>query len=169
MKKPTLLLIPLILCACAGLQESPYAGQEARTVKALSADEVRGIAEGAGMGYAKAAELNRYPGPMHALDMATALDLSATQREAIASLLSRHKAEARAIGHRVLDLEGELDALFASRTATPAAVDAILARLGAEQGALRGSHLKAHLATTALLSDAQVEKYQSMRGYGHAH
>jgi hypothetical protein len=47
----------------------PYAGQQSRAIKALSQDEVRQYLEGAGLGYAKAAELNRYPGPMHVLEL----------------------------------------------------------------------------------------------------
>src|SRR4029079_2796548 len=46
-------------------QAGPYAGQQARGVKALSDEEVSGYLAGAGMGFAKAAELNGYPGPMH--------------------------------------------------------------------------------------------------------
>jgi len=60
---------------------SPYAGQHARQLKALSDDEVRQLLEGAGMGYARAAELNGYPGPMHVLELADKLGLSAQQRE----------------------------------------------------------------------------------------
>ena len=56
-----------------GHAPAPYAGQQARTVKALSEDEVKGFLEGAGMGFAKAAELNRYPGPMHVLENADEL------------------------------------------------------------------------------------------------
>ena len=34
-------------------------------IKALSSEEVEQYLSGAGMGYAKAAELNRHPGPIH--------------------------------------------------------------------------------------------------------
>ena len=43
--------------------QSPYAGQESREIKSLSPAEVDGYLAGAGMGFAKAAELNGYPGP----------------------------------------------------------------------------------------------------------
>jgi hypothetical protein len=42
---------------------SPYSGQETREIKALSRDEISGYLSGDGMGFAKAAELNHYPGP----------------------------------------------------------------------------------------------------------
>lgn len=49
---------------------SPYAGQESREIKALSPDEIAALRKGDGMGFAKAAELNGYPGPRHVLDLA---------------------------------------------------------------------------------------------------
>ena len=54
----------------------PYAGQEERTVKTLSDEERRALLNGQGMGLAKAAELNHYPGPRHVLDLAAPLQLS---------------------------------------------------------------------------------------------
>src|SRR5687768_9587041 len=61
---------------------SPYAGEEARDIKALSPEEIEGYQKGAGLGYAKPAELNSYPGPLHALEMAERLGLSEEQRDA---------------------------------------------------------------------------------------
>lgn len=155
---------------------SPYAGEQSREIKALSPQEAAQLRDGAGMGFAKAAELNRYPGPMHALEHGAALRLTDAQRRALEELMSRHKAEARALGAQVLQLEGELDALFATRKATAGAVDATLARIADVTARLRGSHLKAHLETTAILSPAQVDRYVEVRGYagtsapaGHRH
>jgi hypothetical protein len=51
----------------------PYAGQQALAVTALSADEVQGFLDARGMGLAKPAELNGYPGPMHVLELQTEL------------------------------------------------------------------------------------------------
>jgi hypothetical protein len=154
---------------------SPYSGEQSRQIKALSPQEVAQLREGAGMGFAKAAELNRHPGPMHALEHAEALQLSGAQREALQSLMARHKAEARALGARVIELEADLDTLFAGGKANAAAVDAILARLAEVSARLRGSHLKTHLETTALLTSRQVDRYVELRGYaaakatGHRH
>jgi len=144
---------------------SPYAGQQSRDIKALSDQEVRDLRQGAGMGFAKAAELNRYPGPMHALEHARELALTAAQEEQLARLLQRHKAEARRLGEQIVAIERELDALFANRGATPEAVDRIVAGWGAASAKLRAEHLKTHLETTALLSAEQVERYVHARGY----
>lgn len=145
--------------------QTPYAGQQARAIKALPDDDVRALLAGAGMGFAKAAELNSYPGPMHALELADALGLDARQREALQALMGRHKAEARALGADVVRLERELDALFAERRATAEAVERKTAEIGAAQARLRAAHLTTHVAAAALLTQAQIERYDALRGY----
>lgn len=174
----TLFVALIAVSACfPALAASPYAGEQSREIKALSPQEVTQLREGAGMGLAKAAELNRYPGPMHALELGETLQLSEEQRANLKALMTRHKAEARALGARVLELEGELDALFASGKANAQSVDAVLARLSEASARLRGSHLKTHLETTALLTPQQVDRYVEARGYaapappaaGHKH
>jgi len=163
------------LAAAAGCTSTPehaghgsYAGQESRDIKALSAEEVRGYQAGAGMGFAKPAELNGYPGPMHSLEHADALRLAPAQKTAIEALLKAHKAEAAALGTGLVRLERELDRLFAERRADEAAVDAKLAQIAAVQAKVRASHLKAHLATTRLLDAGQVARYADLRGYRRA-
>jgi hypothetical protein len=164
-------LLSALLAACSSAPPpSPYAGQEARPIKALSAKERSDLLAGAGMGFAKAAELNRYPGPMHVLELSDAMNLSAGQRDEIGALLRRHKAEARELGVRVVGLEEQLDALFAGGGAQGASVDALLAEWGATTARLRASHLKTHLETTRMLTPSQVERYVELRGYaGGAH
>jgi hypothetical protein len=66
------LYLAVAAAAAASPSVSPYAGQAGREIKALSREEVEGLLAGQGMGYAKAAELNRYPGPAHVLEQAEA-------------------------------------------------------------------------------------------------
>jgi hypothetical protein len=75
-----------LFVTAAGQAPSPYAGQEGRPIKALSETEMRDLAEGRGMGLAKAAELNSYPGPLHVLELADRLELSEAQRAASAPI-----------------------------------------------------------------------------------
>ena len=155
-----------MLAACASPHDhSAYSGQQDRAIKALSEQEVAGYRTGAGMGLAKAAELNGYPGPMHSLESAKELGLTSAQQEELGELMRAHKEEARHLGAEVIRLEGELDALFAKHAATPQAVDAKLAQIASTQASLRASHLKAHLATTALLTPEQIDRYKHARGY----
>jgi hypothetical protein len=79
-----LCVVVLLWCAplCWGADPStPYAGQEQQEIKALSAEEIEGYLSGSGMGLAKAAELNHFPGPRHVLDLVEPLQLSAEQRQ----------------------------------------------------------------------------------------
>src|SRR6266513_3223882 len=68
---------------------SPYAGQKQRTIKAISDQEIGDLLEGRGMGLAKAAELNSYPGPLHVLQLAEQIGLSDAQRTATDSLYAK--------------------------------------------------------------------------------
>jgi len=72
--RPALIFISLSLASVAYAQ--PYAGQNARDIKALSAAEVAQYLAGDGMGYTKSAELNGFPGPLHALELADKLHLT---------------------------------------------------------------------------------------------
>src|SRR5581483_6020910 len=58
---------------------SPYAGQQSREIKSLSDREIDGLKNARGLGLAKAAELNGYPGPMHVLELADALNITGDQ------------------------------------------------------------------------------------------
>src|SRR5918999_4868718 len=102
----------LVLAAGGAHAQQGYSGQESRDVKALSAEEIDQYRAGAGMGYAKAAELNHFPGPMHVLELANELRLSDEQRAATRRLMDEHKREARAIGAKLVEAERRLDALF---------------------------------------------------------
>jgi Spy/CpxP family protein refolding chaperone len=117
------------------------------------------------MGLALAAELNGYPGPMHVLEMAGALDLSSQQRAKMQELFTAMKAEAIPLGERLIAQEGELDKAFASKTITAATLAASTEAIGATHSALRQAHLKYHLLTVEVLTPAQVQRYGELRGY----
>jgi Spy/CpxP family protein refolding chaperone len=162
--------VAVLLCAsgAAWAQASPYAGQQQRPIKALSDQEVSALLEGHGAGFAKAAELNGYPGPMHVLELADRLELSAEQRGATQRLMVEHKQRARSLGAALVTAERELDGLFAQRSAASETVDAATRRVGLLQAELRAEHLKTHLAQAALLTPDQMRRYSELRGYGDA-
>src|ERR687892_2344181 len=91
-----LLVISLVGIAPAAWPQThqPYAGMQARPVKALSDQQIADLRAGRGMGLALAAELNGYPGPLHVLEHADALALTAEQRHRTRSLFEAMKAEA---------------------------------------------------------------------------
>lgn len=155
----------LAVTAPAAAQESPYAGEEGREIKALSADEVAGYLAGAGMGFARAAELNHYPGPMHVIELADPLELDDEQRRAVAAVERRMRQRAVGLGRRLVDAEAALDAAFAGGTIDEAGLRRRLHEIADLQADLRHAHLAAHLETRALLRAEQVARYDELRGY----
>lgn len=151
--------------AAAAPTPPPYAGQQSRAIKALSAQEAQDLIEGKGMGLAKAAELNSYPGPMHVLEHAQALRLSETQQADSTALLAAHKHEVRALGQQLVEAERELDQAFATRQIDSASLSRRMQRIGLLQATIRDAHLQTHLKQTALLTPAQVAQYNQLRGY----
>lgn len=144
---------------------SPYADMVDRAIKALSADEAAGLAAGEGLGMALAAELNGVPGPRHTLDLAVELELTDEQIAAVEAIGERMSERARALGVRILDLEGELDRRFAHGHTPVPDVVRLTAELGALRGELRGVHLVAHVETAGVLDAGQVATYVRLRGY----
>src|SRR6266513_6395086 len=90
----SLLVIAASTAGTTAQTTSPYAGQQQRTIKALSVQEIGDLLEGRGMGLAKAGELNSYPGPLHVLQLADQLGLSDAQRAATASLQATMRDQA---------------------------------------------------------------------------
>ena len=163
----SLLLLPVIALA----QHQPYAGQQDREIKALSPDEVKQYLSGAGMGYARPAELNRFPGPTHVLELADKLELTPEQRARAKELMDAHKAEARAIGAQRVESELAIEALFRSGKLDEAALRSVR-EAAALEGEYRLAHLETHRRMRALLTEEQVAGYVHLRGYGitvHSH
>jgi Spy/CpxP family protein refolding chaperone len=156
-----------MLPAAPGLAaEKPgYAGQQSRQIKALSEEDVAALRNGDGMGFAKAAELNSYPGPRHALDLARELKLSDAQTRQISAVYERMRGAARSLGAALIEREGALDRLFATAEITPDRLAAETSAIGDIQARLRAVHLLAHLETRAVLGAEQVARYNGLRGY----
>src|SRR5438552_17818226 len=161
----TLVVSALVAAAPLGRAQTPYAGQQAREIKALSAEETRQYLAGAGMGYAKPAELNGYPGPMHVLENADGLALTPEQRKQTTALMQAHKEEAKAIGAKLVAAERELDALFRSKSAERAALEKAVSAAAQMQASYRLSHLETHLRMRDLLTPEQITQYEVLRGY----
>jgi len=153
---------------CALAQDAPYAGQQSRDIKSLEPAQLKELLDGAGMGLAKAAELNGYPGPAHVLEHAQALALTPEQREASRTLRDDHKARARRLGAAIVAAERVLDTAFAKREIDPASLARMTAEIGTLQARLREEHLRTHLAQAALLTPHQVREYARLRGYADA-
>lgn len=144
---------------------SPYSGSQTRDIKALSEQQLADLRAGRGMGLALTAELNGYPGPLHVLELADQLQLTAEQKERIQRLYEAMKKEAVAVGERLVADERALDQHFAQGKITSATLISLTARIGETQGKLRAVHLKYHLTTGEILTRDQKQRYSELRGY----
>lgn len=155
-----------LLCNFANANSiSPYVEQQSREIKSLNPEDVQGYMAGKGMGLAKAAELNGYPGPSHVLAMAHELALTAEQKQFTESLFKNMEAKAISFGRPLVEEERKLNQLFAIKAITPESLAQSLNRIGELQEQVRQAHLEAHLAQTAILTPEQIAKYNALRGY----
>ena len=162
------------LVASNVMAASPYAGEEGREIKALSAEDIEAYLTGQGMGFAKAAELNGYAGPKHVLELAGELELTAEQRTRTQALFASMQTKAVALGRQLVDEERKLDRMFAGASITEDSLQESVARIGALQADVRAAHLEAHLAQAKILTPEQRAHYLRLRGYHspgahHAH
>lgn len=144
---------------------STYSAFVDRPIKALSEQQVNDLNAGRGMSLALAAELNGYPGPLHTLELADALELTSEQRNATETVYQDMQEQARVLGIRVIEAEERLDTLFRegeARSDTLAQATAVAAKAW---GRLRDAHLQSHLQMLDILSPEQVLKYRQLRGY----
>lgn len=146
-------------------RQTPYAGQDRREIKALSADEILAYQDGQGMGFAKAAELNQFPGPKHVLELASELGLSEQQKANTQRTYQRMHSEATRLGGLLITQERDLDQLFASKKIDSSKLRRVVAEIARLQGDLRVVHLQAHLEMRRLLSPDQINRYDELRGY----
>ena len=146
--------------------EPQYKGQQQRDIKAFSQSDIDGYLTGKGMGLAKAAELNHYPGPSHVLDLAKKLNLTNAQINKTQHLFNKMQSKAVELGKQIVEKEQELDQLFADGSIDEGVLEKMLQEIGVLQAKLRYVHLSAHLEQKQILTRHQVMLYDKARGYG---
>lgn len=147
-------------------QGQPYAGLDKRQVASFSDDEITGLLDGRGMGFALPAELNGYPGPMHILELATELQLTTEQRSAIEAIFGHMKQQARQSGTSYVEAEKALDQAFRERIVDLAALKRLTLEADRLRAEKRFAHLQAHVTARAVLTPDQLQRYAALRGYG---
>jgi len=164
--------------AVATSTPAQYAGEETREIKSLSQSEIADLLSGRGMGLARAAALNGYPGPMHVLELASQLKLSGSQEAKTREVFSRMQASAKDLGAQLVDAERSLDLLFKTKQVDQSSLARTLEKIATLQSRVRGVHLRAHMEQAALLTSEQISQYAKLRGYtggasgpreGHGH
>jgi hypothetical protein len=147
----------LVGCALAGqalaadMTETAYAGQQGRAIKALSGEDIAALRKGEGMGMAKAAELNGYPGPLHVLALALDLRLTESHVSQVKAIRDRMSAAALPLGAELIERERALDQLFARGEITPERLT------GADSGDRR--------AARAIALDSPCSAFGNARGF----
>ena len=144
---------------------SEYIGQESRKIKSLSEQDIEDIKLGRGWGLARPAELNGLPGPLHLLELKDALILKDDQIKKIEELYASMNSSARIIGQRYIEEERHIEFLLSQPETNEEELSIAVLSAAKTLAKLRLTHLKAHLATPALLTKSQLEQYQVLRGY----
>lgn len=145
--------------------ESPYAGEQTSEIPSLTVQQLAGLRAGEGMGMAKPAELNHYPGPKHVLELADDLHLSQQQRNQLEKVRSTMLSGAVRIGERIIEAEATLNRRFAHGHIDETTLEDLTTQIADLYGQLRFVHLAAHLRTKAVLTADQVSAYDRLRGY----
>ena len=148
-----------------GDNPAPYAGLETREIKSLSEQDIEEIRRGGGWGLALPAELNGRPGPAHLLELKDDLGLSAEQVLAITEIYEAMRADAIAAGERFIAAEAALNDAFEGSDLSEDVLQDLLAEAAEARADLRFVHLSRHLETPDLLTEAQIQKYNVLRGY----
>jgi Spy/CpxP family protein refolding chaperone len=151
-----------ILNAQTHSHHSSETGQE---IKALTSEQINSYLNGEGMGLAKAAELNNFPGPKHVLDLAKELKLSQAQIDSTERIYVMMNEKAVYLGKIIIEKEKKLNQLFSSGKADKVSVKNLVTEIADYQGELRFTHLNAHIQQKDILTSDQILTYESLRGY----
>ncbi len=154
--------------ASAQSTPSPYRDQQSTEIRGLSDAEVAELREGKGMGLARAAELNGYPGPRHVLDAIASHQLHASPEQVarLQKIFDEMSGRARRLGEQIVGEEAALEAAFrAGGLLEESEIARRVSRMAVLRGDLRAVHLAAHLETRAVLTPEQITRYNEIRGY----
>ena len=158
-----MLITTLVALLVSGALQQHVHPQDPAAPSALSADQVKQLLDGEGMGLAKPAEMHQYPGPKHVLDLAKELKLTSDQQKDISAIREAMLATARPLGRSIVDAERGLDEAFKGGKVTEAELKQRLDAIARLHGELRLVHLRAHLLTKPLLSADQIKQYDALR------
>lgn len=150
-----------------GGHTAPYAGFETRKIKSLSEQDIQELRSGGGWGLALPAELNGRPGPAHLLELQEELQLSADQVEDISAAYQEMRTTAIEAGEQFIAAEAALSDAFAGSELSEETLLILLGEAARARAELRFIHLSQHLWTPEILSVAQIEKYNVLRGYSN--
>jgi len=157
-------LVAVALGAAAVWASSPHGGHDGhRSARRCAAEFDQVVGSGRGFGMAFVADQQGYPGPMHVLELADRLGLTAEQERRARELMDAMFTASRPRSAALLDAERRLRALFASGAADEESVRVAVAEVERARAELRMVHLRAHLAARDLLTAEQRSAYHEAR------
>ena len=159
-------IVALTLTASPGAQHDQHHAASKTGPTALTAEQVQQLLNGEGMGLARPAELNGYPGPRHVLELKAELALTADQEKRVDAIRQQMLERAIALGKQIVHAETELDAAFTDGTLSERELENRTQAIARLQSDLRLAHLRAHLQTKPVLSGEQLKKYYEKRTSG---
>ncbi len=131
----------------------------------MSKAEVEGYLAGKGMGLAKIAELNGYPGPKHVMDLSKELQLSPAQVQRTQALYDSMLLDSKSLGVKLVKLERDLEAMFDNQSVNEEKLRGALNQIAAVKANIRYVHLNAHIQQEKILAPSQAAIYSQLRGY----
>jgi len=161
-----LALLGTLAAGQAQQPESAPAG-EIEAPEWINDREQRMLLEGRGMGAGRVAMAAGYPGPMHVLRQADALELTDEQRAQTSALRERVHARSREIGAEIIEAEQRLGELLASDPVDREAMHTVLGEIAELHADRRAVHIEAHLDQAVLLDAEQREKMAGMEMPSH--
>ncbi len=123
-----------------------------------------GLEKGEGMGMGLFAEINGYPGPKHVLELRDSLDLTPEQILKTEKIFAEMKQQSIALGRSIISMEKKLSNAFRVGSISEDSLQVLSTSIGQLRGQLRAVHLRAHLVTRPVLTEAQLRKYRRLRG-----
>jgi len=107
------------------------------------------------------------PGPAHLLELKDKIPLDNKQVKSIREIYKTMKNKAITEGKRLIAFEKKLDSQFRTRTIDDKTLRQILSDIAESRRKLRYIHLSTHLKTPNLLTEVQIARYNTLRGYGN--
>ncbi|OGK85385.1 MAG: hypothetical protein A2X52_03170 [Candidatus Rokubacteria bacterium GWC2_70_16] len=151
--------------AHGGAAPGHTAGHPQGHIEALRCEErfEEVVRQGLGFGMAFTADRNGYPGPTHVLELRERLRLTSEQEGRVRALVAAMHAESRPAGAALLEAEARLRALFETKRAAEESLQAQVAESERLRAGLRLVHLRYHLRTREILTEAQRAVYHAAR------
>ena len=144
---------------------SHHSSETGQELKALTSEQIKSYLNGEGMGLAKAAELNHFPGPKHVLDLSKELNLSQAQIDSTEKIFGMMNEKAVYLGKIIIEKEKQLNQIFSSGKADEESLKNLVTQIAVYEGELRFTHLNAHIQQKGILTPEQILTYESLRVY----